>query len=408
MRGLNILYLDGYGIKINTKNLKRLSLLTITNGRNKHTSKQETHEFSPRKIPYDSIIIDGHSGYISLQAFHWLSKNNIPVFVMDFDGTVLSNILPPTPVKVDVKLSQIKLAFDRTTRFIVAKALIQAKIIRSLQVLDWLAERYDITEHQKRAQAETLSLFKAKTVSQIRTAEGRVALRYWQAIKSTIPECFTFDGRTTGSHNNNAVDPINLTLNYAYGVLEGYCRKAINTVGLEPSIGFLHKYSDYQTKQSLVYDLQEPFRWIADITTLEAFESGVLDLKDFYFFGNDYRYRIEVEAKRRFLKLFQEKFNSGAKYKGGVCKWDTIILRKTQELSRYLSGKTKKIDFAESPLKLERNDTLGLRKRIMELTEKEARELGIGKSTLHYLRKNARSNKSFKTYRKVAQKLLPV
>ncbi|MBN1357573.1 CRISPR-associated endonuclease Cas1 [Candidatus Bathyarchaeota archaeon] len=405
---MNILYLDGYGIKINTKNLKRLSLLTITNGRNKHTSKQETHEFSPRKIPYDSIIIDGHSGYISLQAFHWLSKNNIPVFVMDFDGTVLSNILPPTPVKVDVKLSQIKLAFDRTTRFIVAKALIQAKIIRSLQVLDWLAERYDITEHQKRAQAETLSLFKAKTVSQIRTAEGRVALRYWQAIKSTIPECFTFDGRTTGSHNNNAVDPINLTLNYAYGVLEGYCRKAINTVGLEPSIGFLHKYSDYQTKQSLVYDLQEPFRWIADITTLEAFESGVLDLKDFYFFGNDYRYRIEVEAKRRFLKLFQEKFNSGAKYKGGVCKWDTIILRKTQELSRYLSGKTKKIDFAESPLKLERNDTLGLRKRIMELTEKEARELGIGKSTLHYLRKNARSNKSFKTYRKVAQKLLPV
>ncbi len=402
---MNILHLDGYGIRVKTKNLKSHSLLDVTDGRDNYKIRPQTYKFFPRKIAYDSMIIDGHSGYISLQAFHWLSKNNIPVFVMDFDGTILSSILPPTPIKVNAKLAQIKAASDKNTRINIAKALIQTKIKRSLQVLDWIAERYDITEHLKRARAEALSLFKAKTVNQIRTAEGRVALRYWQAIKSTIPECFTFEGRTTGSHNNNAVDPINLTLNYAYGVLEGYCRKAINTVGLEPSIGFLHKYSDYQTKQSLVYDLQEPFRWLADVTVLDAFESGVLDLKDFYFLGNDYRYRIEVEAKRRFLKLLQEKFNSGTNYKGGVCKWDTIILKKTQELARYLSGKTKKIDFAESTLKLERNDTLDLRKRILELTQKEAKELGIGKSTLHYLRKHARSNKSFKIYARVGEKL---
>ena len=73
----------------------------------------------------------------------------------------------------------------------------------------------------------------------------------------------------------------------------------------------MHTYSNYQTKQSLVYDLQEPFRWLADVTVLEAFESGVLDLQDFYFFGNDYRYHIALEAKRRFLKLLQERFNSG-------------------------------------------------------------------------------------------------
>ncbi|NIO37118.1 hypothetical protein GTO27_05380, partial [Candidatus Bathyarchaeota archaeon] len=72
--------------------------------------------------------------------------------------------------------------------------------------------------------------------------------------------------RATKSHRNNAVDPVNLALNYAYGVIEGECRKAINTVGLEPSIGLLHKFSSYQTKQSLVYDLQEPYRWIGDVT----------------------------------------------------------------------------------------------------------------------------------------------
>jgi len=58
----------------------------------------------------------------------------------------------------------------------------------------------------------------------------------------------------TSSHQNNASDPVNLSLNYGYGFLEGEVRRAINSVGLEPSIGFLHNMSGYQTKESLVYD----------------------------------------------------------------------------------------------------------------------------------------------------------
>lgn len=123
---LNILHLNGYGIKVKTNNLKRRANLDVTDGRDSCKSKSETYEFTPRKFPYDVIIIDGHSGYISLQAFHWLSKNNMPVFIMDFDGTILSSILPPTPIKVDVKLAQIKSASDKTTRFNIAHALIQS------------------------------------------------------------------------------------------------------------------------------------------------------------------------------------------------------------------------------------------------------------------------------------------
>ncbi len=77
-----------------------------------------------------------------------------------------------------------------------------------------------------------------------------------------IAEHLDFQGRMTSSHQNNASDPVNLALNYGYGFLEGECRRAINAVGLEPAVGFLHDSSDYQTKQSLVYDLEEPFRWL--------------------------------------------------------------------------------------------------------------------------------------------------
>ena len=68
------------------------------------------------------------------------------------------------------------------------------------------------------------------------------------------------------------------SLNYGYEFLEGESRRAINAVGLEQSVGFLHDFSDYQTKQSLVYALEELFRWIVDLTVMQAFESGTLDL----------------------------------------------------------------------------------------------------------------------------------
>lgn len=405
MYGLNVLHLTGYGVKIKVSNLRSRSQLTITDGRENYRNKPATYTFRPRKNPYDTIIIDGHSGYISLQALHWLSKNNIPVFILNFDGTLISSILPPTPIKADVRTAQMKASADHAKRFHIAYTLVQAKIKRTLDVVQWTGERYNIDDKIRRVKGEALALFKAKTVNNIRMVEGRVALRYWQAYKSVLPEWCDFQSRMTRSHRNNAVDPVNLALNYSYGVLEGECRKAINTVGLEPSIGFLHDFSSYQTKQSLVYDLQEPFRWIGDVTVLEAIESGVLDLKDFYFTGDDYRYRLEVNAKRRFLGLLKERFNGGVKYQGCTCKWDTVILRKTQELARYLTGKSKDIDFAEPSPSLSRTDSRELRCRILQLSQSEAKALGIGKSTLHYLRKHARNDKPFKIYSKVATKL---
>jgi CRISPR-associated protein Cas1 len=286
-----------------------------------------------------------------------------------------------------------------------AKAIVKAKVARTLQVLDWLAQCYDIEKQVRLTKGEALRLGRARSVADLRTVEGRVALRYWQAYASVLPESLDFQGRMTTSHQNNASDPVNLALNYAYGVLEGECRRAINAVGLEPSVGFLHEFSGYQTKQSLVYDLQEPFRWIADIAVIEAFESGVLDLPDFYFTGEDYRYRFEPEPKQGFLDLLREQFNSGVTYKGRTLKWDTIIEQKTAELGQYLAHRTSGLDFSQPCLKLARTDPRGLRTRILSLTQQEALRLGIGESTVRYLRKNAQSQRPFKVYGKSRERL---
>ena len=138
---------------------------------------------------------------------------------------------------------------------------------------------------------------------------------------------------------------------------------------------------------------------------MDAFESGVLDLPDFYFTGDDYRYRFEPEAKQRFLDLLREWFNSGVRYRGRALKWDTVIEDKTTELGRFLGGKLAALNFVEPTPALHRNDDCELRARILALTSSQAKKLGIGKSTLHHLRRRARNDRSLLVCEKVGARL---
>jgi hypothetical protein len=131
----------------------------------------------------------------------------------------------------------------------------------------------------------------------------------------------------------------------------------------------------------------------------------MLDLRDFYFTGDDYRYRFEPEAKQRFLDLLRGRFNSVVRYRGRALKWDTVIEQKTVELGRYLVGRNDRLDFSEPSLNLHRTDERELRRRILGLSQKEAQRLGIRGSTFYHLLKNAKAEHSFKTYSRVLERL---
>lgn len=149
----------------------------------------------------------------------------------------------------------------------------------------------------------------------------------------------------------------------------------------------------------------EPFRWLVDLSVLQAFQSKLLDWSSFYFTSNDYRYRFTLEAKKRFIDILRERFNSGVKYKGRRMRWDTVIREKAVEFGRYLTGRSDTVDFFEPAPNLERQDNRVVREAILNLTQGEAEKLGVGKSTLHYLRKRAKEKKSFRLYGKVRDKM---
>ena len=121
--------------------------------------------------------------------------------------------------------------------------------------------------------AEAVELSEASTVPETRTVEARTALRYWETFRKNLPEWLHFQGRMTTSHNNNASDPFKAALIYGYGFLKIQCRIAINAVGLELAVGFLHETASTQTAESLVYDLEEPFRFLADLSVIQAIKA---------------------------------------------------------------------------------------------------------------------------------------
>jgi len=156
---------------------------------------------------------------------------------------------------------------------------------------------------------------------------------------------------------------------------------------------------------SLIYDFEEPYRWIVDYTVLRMVLSGAFSWDDFFFASDGYRLRIKPPLLDRYADLLREQFNSGVMYRGRRVFWDTLILRKCQELTRYLLGKRGSFDLTSPRPVLRRSDTRELRQKILRLSQSEARKRGIGKGTLHHLRRKTESHLPFKVYSKVQKRL---
>jgi len=67
-------------------------------------------------------------------------------------------------------------------------------------------------------------------------------------------------------------------LNYGYALLESEIRKSINSIGLDYFIGFLHEIN--QSRTPLVYDVQELFRWLIDVSVIQLLEEKKIKKED--------------------------------------------------------------------------------------------------------------------------------
>ncbi|MFB5613243.1 MAG: CRISPR-associated endonuclease Cas1 [Nitrosarchaeum sp.] len=402
---MNPLLISGFGTSINVDKRK----LIVTN----KLSKQKL-EFFPHKIEHDSIIIDGHTGNISFESMRWLMKHNISLTLLNWDGNLLATTLPDQTISGKLRLEQYKKHLDRIVRCNIAKEIVKSKVDSSLNLLNQLAKFYpiNIKKIQERFEVEFSnydSKYKQNTppIQEIMGHEARIAKIYFECIRevfANVAPQFTFETRSNFDHKraDHASDEINALLNYGYSILSSEIKKFLNSVGLDSQIGFLHE--TLLSRTPLVYDLQELFRWLIDLSVIQLLEENKLKKSDFILTEN-YHIRLKQDTAKLLVEKIKSNFNYKVPYKKKNFAYQNILYDNISQLAQFISNKKKTIEFAVPNMEINRDDTILLREKILAMSPENRKKLGINKSTLWYIKRNISSGKSVKIYDKILSKL---
>lgn len=351
---------------------------------------KEIEKYRPARIPYDNIILTRPSGFVSFDAIRMLTDKNISLSLLDYDNSVISEI---TQVKNNGirKIRQYEAYKNERSKY--AKSILQGKFQHSIDFLNYLKQRYEFDMPK----FEELS--KVKNEKEILGIEGINANLYWKAITKIINDNYPdwdFRGRTTNnSHNMNADCEINSLFNFGYKLLEITIRKYLNSSGLDTSIGFVHEIRP--SREPLVYDMQEPFRFLIDYIVLMALENKAFSKRDFYH-TREYIYRLNDVAKARLVQLFDGVLNDTVKYKGLNQKWASVIEMKCNELAKAIESGNE-VDMKEPRFFKQRTDTTEQRQAILEEKYSDRAKQGLSKGTLWYRKHRIQSGLPLKLYK---------
>jgi CRISPR-associated protein Cas1 len=139
----------------------------------------------------------------------------------------------------------------------------------------------------------------------LRGIEGDAAAQYFavfgELINKGAREEFTFAGR----NRRPPRDPVNALLSFVYSILGQDISAALNGVGLDPQVGYLH--TDRPGRDSLAQDLLEEFRpWLADRLVLSLINRKQLRATDFITESSG-AVRMSDEARKTLLVSYQER-----------------------------------------------------------------------------------------------------
>lgn len=241
-------------------------------------SKTET----PRHFPItyaDTIVVMAHV-QITYEATIAILQNGGTIIYLDKTGAILGE-LGSNNRNTRQSLRQLKTYLNDTYRLQIAAAIINKKIIAQRNLIN--IKNKTLKNPTLKTTAATLHKLaqlphRQPSIEKIMGIEGIASKHYF-----TIFDILYADTplKWNGRQRRPAKDPINSMLNFCYALLEKDVRRAISTAGLDPNIGFLHALD--LRKDSLVYDLMEPFRiTIADRFVMRCLSWKIFQQHDFH------------------------------------------------------------------------------------------------------------------------------
>jgi len=148
-------------------------------------------------------------------------------------------------------------------------------------------------------------------VDQIRGFEGIAAKNYFSVFDEMIinkNDLFKFEKRTKRPPR----DIINAMLSYLYVILNHDCRTALEAVGLDPQIGFLHEIRP--GKPALALDLMEELRPImVERLVLTMINRKQVNKNDFEFKAGG-AVEMKDEFRKKLIQQYQEKKQNEIKH----------------------------------------------------------------------------------------------
>ena len=363
----------------------------------------QTETFQSQANNLKSIIVQAYRGYVTMSAINWLTAHSISMSMLDVRGQIKSSINPRSTPAGLLNVQQLRIHEDRKERLKLAIQLIEDKVRSQLEFLNDLSKYYPVDAHSI-DDIQVSRSNRLKTLQDVMLYEAQIAKAYWcemaKVINLIAPE-LKFNGRDTrDSNGRNAGNVVNASLNYLYAVLEHQVRASLFAHGFDVTIGIVHE--SMPGKQPLVYDVIEQFRYIADMTVIDMLSAHQLRKNDFKLQPN-YVMTSKPETAKKLIDKMQYNLSRKVKINGLNNSMWTVIDRQCVALKDYyLSGK--KIP-SISTLPLEKNMTMKIKEWISSVSVSEARELGIGKSTLWYLKHRDQNKVYGKVYEKIRESI---
>ena len=114
---------------------------------------------------------------------------------------------------------------------------------------------------------------------------------------------------------------------------------------------------------------------------------------------------VSKQLAKQLIEKIRFNINKTAKYaRGKNPPYQNILLDNVQQLANYIDGKREDMCFNVPLLKIQRNDSIELQRRILAMTPAERKKIGISKSGLWYQKKKLTEGKTLKVYSKVMSK----
>ena len=261
-------------------------------------------------LTLENIIYFGYPG-ASPFLMGECAKRGIGMCFLSQHGRFLARVCGANPGNVLLRKKQYRVSENEEESCAFARNFIAGKIFNARTVLERARRDHPMTVDDEKFQEVSKELKssikmarKANDADMLRGIEGNAASAYFSVFDGLIlqnKKQFPFESRS----KRPPIGKVNALLSFAYTLLAHDCASALESVGLDAYVGFLHR--DRPGRCSLALDLMEELRAVyADRFVVTMINNRIVKPSDFDEKENGVTL-LNESGRKRFLQEWQER-----------------------------------------------------------------------------------------------------